>query len=252
MLLADFHIHTTWSDGKLSIPQVIDLFGRSGHDVIAITDHVVNGDTVIGKVTHRFGLTVTPQNFRAYRDEIERERRRAWDEYQMIVLPGFELTQNTVTRKGSAHVLALGVDEFISADGTVEEMLERAQLLSRIVVACHPHEQSDWYANTFYLWNRRSEVAELVDLWEVACRFDLFPPVARARFPFIGNSDFHREEHLYAWKTLLPCEKREEAVFHALEAAEGLALTRLAPPRIAAAFSGFGTTVVPALAGVPA
>ena len=56
MLLADFHIHTTWSDGKLSIPQVVDLFGRAGHDVIAITDHVVNTDTWIGKATHRFGL----------------------------------------------------------------------------------------------------------------------------------------------------------------------------------------------------
>src|SRR5690349_14020633 len=39
MLLADFHIHTTWSDGKLPMGEVVDLFGRSGHDVIAITDH---------------------------------------------------------------------------------------------------------------------------------------------------------------------------------------------------------------------
>ena len=253
MLLADFHIHTTWSDGKLSVPEVVDLFGRSGHDVIAITDHVVNADTVIGKVTHRFGLTITPENFRAYREELERERRRAWDRYRMILLPGFELTQNTCTRRGSAHVLALGIDDFISANGTVEEMLERARGASRIVVACHPHEQSDWYANTFYLWNRRSEVAELVDLWEVACRFDLFPPVARAKFPFIGNSDFHREEHLYAWKTLLPCEKREEAVWRTLKGGEGLALTRLAPSAAAFAAAGFGTTVLmPAVAGAGA
>ena len=49
MLLADFHIHTTWSDGTLSIPEVVDLFGRAGHDVIAITDHVVNDDTLIGR-----------------------------------------------------------------------------------------------------------------------------------------------------------------------------------------------------------
>ena len=53
MLVADLHIHTTWSDGRLSIPEVVDLFGRSGHDVIAITDHIVNGDSAIGKVTHR-------------------------------------------------------------------------------------------------------------------------------------------------------------------------------------------------------
>jgi hypothetical protein len=229
MLLADFHIHTTWSDGKLSVAEVVDLFGRSGHDVIAITDHVVNADTLIGKVTHRFGLTVTPENFPRYRAEIERERRRAWDEYRMLVLTGFELTQNAVTRRASAHVLALGTDEFISADGTVEEMLARARAQSRIVVACHPHEQSDWFANTFYLWNRRDDVRDLVHLWEIATRFDLFPPVARARYPYIGNSDFHREEHLYAWKTLLPCEKNERAIIHALAQGRGLAVTRLAP-----------------------
>lgn len=229
MLLADFHIHTTWSDGKLSIAEVVDLFGRSGHDVIAITDHVVNADTLIGRVTHRFGLTITPENFPAYRDEIERERKRAWDRYRMLVLTGFELTQNAVTRRASAHVLALGVETFVSADGTVEEMLTRARAMSRIVVACHPHEQSDWFANTFYLWNRRDHVRDLVHLWEVATRFDLFPPVARAKYPYIGNSDFHRAEHLYAWKTLLPCDKRERAIFDALAHGKGLAVTRLEP-----------------------
>jgi hypothetical protein len=227
MLLADFHIHTTWSDGKLSIPEVVDLFGRSGHDVIAITDHVVNTDHIVGKVTHRFGLTITPENFRRYREEIEREKERAWDEYRMIVMAGFELTQNAITRRNSAHVLALGVEEFISANGTVEEMLERAQRMSRIVVACHPHEQSDWFSNTFYLWNRRADVRDLVDLWEIACRWDLFPPVAREKLPYIGNSDFHKPEHLYAWKTLLPCEKNEGAVFRALEEGHRLAVTRL-------------------------
>src|SRR6266850_1143226 len=169
MLLADLHIHTTWSDGKLSMGEVVDLFGRSGHDVIAITDHVVNSDNLIGKVTHRFGLTITRATFDAYRAEVEREARRAWDEYGMLVIPGVELTQNRVRRNQSAHALALGVHDFISADGTVEEMLTRAREHDAIVVACHPNEQSDWFANTFYLWNRRTEVASLIDLWEIAC-----------------------------------------------------------------------------------
>ena len=67
MLLADLHIHTTWSDGKLPMTEVVDLFGRTGHDVIAITDHVVNTDNVVGKVTHRAGLTVTADNLPAIR-----------------------------------------------------------------------------------------------------------------------------------------------------------------------------------------
>jgi hypothetical protein len=227
MLLADLHVHTTWSDGRLSMSEVVDLFGRSGHDVIAITDHVVNGDNVIGKVTHRFGLSVTKENFDAYRSEIDRQARRAWDEYRMVVLPGVELTQNRFRRNQSAHALALGVDDFISAEGTVEEMLARANDADAVVIACHPNEQSDFWANTFYLWNRRTEVSRLVHLWEIACRWDLFPPVARSRFPFVGNSDFHDRPHLYAWKTLLPCEKNAADVIRTLKRGVGLAVTRL-------------------------
>lgn len=232
VLLADFHVHTKWSDGKLEMGEVIDLFGESGHDAIAITDHIVNVDSLIGKVTHRFGLTVTRANFADYRDEVERERKRAWDRYRMIVLTGAELTQNAYTRRNSAHVLALGIDEFVPADGTVEEMLTQARRKADVVVACHPHEQSEWFSNTFYLWNRRDEVSDLIDRWEIACRWDLFPPVARARFAFMGNSDFHDRPHLYAWKTLLSCDKTEEDIVRALTSGETVGLTRLSPPAL--------------------
>jgi hypothetical protein len=229
MLLADMHIHTTWSDGRLSLPEVVDLFGRAGHDVIAITDHIVNDDSVIGKITHRAGLTLTRENFGAYRREIEEQARRARDLYGMLVIAGAELTQNRVRRNASAHVLALGIDDFISAEGSVEDMLARANNHDAVVVACHPHEQSEWFANTFYLWNNRTQVAGDVHVWELACRWDLFPPVARARLPFIGNSDFHDLPHLYAWKTLLPCAKSEMDVIRTLKRGIGMAVTRMEP-----------------------
>ena len=237
MLVADLHIHTKWSDGRLSIPEVVDLFGRSGHDVIAITDHIVNGDNAIGMVTHRFGLSVRRENFNAYRAEIESEARRAWDEYRMIVIAGAELTQNRIRRNNSAHVLALDIDDYISADGSVEDMLARANDAGAVVVACHPNEMSDWFANTFYLWNRRTEVAQSIHLWELACRWDLFPPVGRARLPFVGNSDFHDRPHLYAWKTLIPCDKNKSAIVQTLKRGAGLAVTRMEPqPGVAPLF----------------
>jgi predicted metal-dependent phosphoesterase TrpH len=41
-LLCDFHVHTRWSDGRLSVREVIDLYGQTGRfDVIAITDHIL-------------------------------------------------------------------------------------------------------------------------------------------------------------------------------------------------------------------
>ena len=244
MLLTDLHIHTTWSDGRLSIPEVVDLFGRSGHDVIAITDHIVNSDNVVGRVTHRLGYTLTRENFDAYRSEIEREAKRARDEYDMIVIAGAELTQNRILRRNSAHVLALDIDDYVSAEGTVEDMLVRANDAGAVVVACHPHEQSEWFANTFYLWNRRNEVANAIHLWELACRWDLFPPVARNRMRFIGNSDFHAPPHLYAWKTLLDCERSRAEVIRMLQQGTGIGITRLEPRPDVSAVPAFPATAI--------
>jgi hypothetical protein len=230
MLLADLHVHSRWSDGKLTIPEVVDLFGESGHDVIAITDHVVNQDNLLGKVAHGLHLSVTRDRFAEYREEIAREGRRAWDRWHMVVLAGCELTRNAFSGDRSAHALALGLDEFVSADGPMDEVLGRAQKAGAVTVACHPNEQSGLFENTFHLWNRRKELGDLIDLWEIACRWDLFPRVSREHLRFVGNSDFHDRPHLWAWKTLLPCEKSERAVLAALKAGGGFALTRLPRP----------------------
>ena len=41
-LLCDFHVHTRWSDGRLSLREVVDLYGKTRRfDVIAITDHIL-------------------------------------------------------------------------------------------------------------------------------------------------------------------------------------------------------------------
>src|SRR6186713_1113583 len=41
-LLCDFHVHTRWSDGQLTVKEVVDLYGSTGKfDVIAITDHIL-------------------------------------------------------------------------------------------------------------------------------------------------------------------------------------------------------------------
>jgi len=41
-LLCDFHVHTRWSDGRLTLREVVDLYGETGKfDVIAITDHIL-------------------------------------------------------------------------------------------------------------------------------------------------------------------------------------------------------------------
>lgn len=235
MLLCDFHIHTTYSDGVLPLTEVIDLFGRSGHDVIAITDHIVNRDNPLGKVAHAIQHSLNPASFPKYIAEIRREADRAWRTWGMLVLPGAEMTRNTIHRDTSVHILALGLHEYLSADGDPIEMLGEIRARGAVSVACHPHEMSEFYANTFYLWNRRRTAGKLVDLWEVGCRWDLFPVVSREKLRHIANSDFHKPEHLYAWKTLLNAEKNPESVLAALRRGTGIGMMRLAPQEEATA-----------------
>jgi hypothetical protein len=235
MLLCDFHIHTTYSDGILPLPKVVDLFGQSGHDLIAISDHIVNQDSGLGKVAHRIGNSLNPETWKRYAEEIAREAERARNAYGMLVLPAAEMTRNTINRDTSVHVLALGLDEFLAADGDPLDVIREIRARGAVSVACHPHEMSEWFANTWYLWNRRKLVAPLIDLWEVGCRWELYPVISRESLPHIANSDFHRPEHLYAWKTLLPAEKTREGVLAALRRGTGIGVLRLAPEKAASA-----------------
>jgi hypothetical protein len=234
MLLCDFHVHTTYSDGVVPLKRVVDLFGRSGHDVIAITDHIVNRDNGLGRIAHAIRHSLNPESWKRYRDEIARESERALKEYGMLVLPGAEMTRNTINRDTSMHALALGLEDYLSADGDPLEMLKEIRARGAVSVACHPHETSEFYANTWYLWNRRNLVSGLVDLWEVGCRWELFPAVSRETLPHIANSDFHKPEHLYAWKSLVKAEKTAEGVLAALRRGSGIAMFRMTPEGAAA------------------
>jgi 3',5'-nucleoside bisphosphate phosphatase len=59
VLKADFHVHTTYSDGHLTPTQVVDLYKSYGYDVIAITDHNYNkGWGEANAEGARVGLTI--------------------------------------------------------------------------------------------------------------------------------------------------------------------------------------------------
>lgn len=231
-LLCDFHIHTTYSDGKLPMRRVVDLFGRSGHDVIAITDHIADTRGVLGRAARWLKQTVTRSNAREYFDEIASEAKRAWREYRMVVLPGAEITRNAAAPDAACHILALGITEYLSADRSPLQILRDIRSRGALSVACHPQRMSQWIGNTYYLWNRRVRLADWVDRWELACRWDVFPAVARAGLPAIANGDFHHEEHLYAWKTVVPAERKASSVLETLRSPAPLAFTQLTPEAV--------------------
>ena len=226
MLLCDFHIHTKYSDGLVELRRAVDLFGQAGFDVIAITDHVVSGDNSFGKLAHRFRFSVTEDNFDDYMSHIGQEAKRAWDKYEMLVIPGVEITKNHLSSEKSAHILILNIQEFIPAGWDYEKIFLEAKQQDALIVACHPHHSSERATrDTLFLWNNREKYAKYIDAWEIANRDDVFNVISLKKYPYIANSDFHRARHIYSWKTLLNCEKNTDSVKQCIRHNRGVAIT---------------------------
>lgn len=225
MLLCDFHIHTTYSDGSVELRRAVDLFGQAGFDVIAVTDHVVNADNPLGKLAHRFRYSVRADNFYKYMDHVRSEGERAMDKYGMLVIPGVEISKNHITSEKSAHMLILDIKEFIPACGTYEQIFLSAKEQGALIVACHPHYMSDMSRDTLFLWNNRERYAKYIHAWEIANGDDVFNVISLKKYPYIANSDFHKPRHLYSWKTLLNCEKDVGSVKQCIKHNRGVAIT---------------------------
>lgn len=225
MLLCDFHIHTKYSDGSVELRKVIDIFGQAGFDVIAITDHVVNGDSMIGKFAYQFGLTITEKNFNEYIENVKYEAQRAWNKYEMLVIPGVEISKNYVSSEKSAHILILDIKEFIPPCESYEFIFLEAKKQNALVIACHPHQMKGEIRNTLYLWNNRDKYGKYIDAWEIANRDDVFSVISLMKYPYIANSDFHKPSHLYSWKTLLNCDKNIDSVKKCIKLNKGVAIT---------------------------
>jgi predicted metal-dependent phosphoesterase TrpH len=226
MLLCDFHIHTKYSDGSVELRRTVDLFGQAGFDVIAITDHVVNGDNSFGKLAHRFRFSVKEDNFEEYMSCVRQEAERAWDKYGMLIIPGVEISKNHLSPDKSAHILLIDIKEFIPACMGYEEIFLKAKKQKALIIACHPHHSSEIATrDTLFLWNNREKYAKYIDAWEIANRDDVFNVISLKKYPYIANSDFHRPRHIYSWKTLLNCEKNVESIKQCIKHNRGVAIT---------------------------
>jgi histidinol phosphatase-like PHP family hydrolase len=102
-------VHTTWSDGRLSLREVVDLYGRTGRfDVIAITDHILMKRDLLARAGRFISLGrrefwATEERFAGYLDDIAAEAKRARNLYDPLVLPGAEITQNHIRSKKNSH-----------------------------------------------------------------------------------------------------------------------------------------------------
>ena len=226
MLMCDFHMHSNYSDGKLSVPELVDFYGRRGFDCICITDHLADPRRLIGKLARLSTLTLGQNQLDEYFDVVDRERQRAWRKYRMLVMTGIEFNKDGYTRKSSAHLLGIDLKAPIGAGLDLPETIAQIHAQGGLAVASHPHiMKSEWGKDTLFLWENQEQFAPLIDAWEIANRNDLFTPVGHKRLPFLANSDFHKPRHIYSWKTVLRCEQEPEAIKECIRRNEHVSIT---------------------------
>ena len=207
MLLCELHAHTTWSDGALTLTELVDLYGMHGFDVLCVTDHLLRSDDR--------SLRLRPGTYPHYLKTIERESRRAREQYDLLMIPGAELTHSARDPDEAGHALAVGLRSFCSLDEGLEPALVAARASGAAIIAAHPHGGNDDprpERTTRWFWRNHQRLDGVVDRYEVVNRRQTFGWVAEAGLPAIATGDFHRVEHLRSWKTLLPCAKNERAV----------------------------------------
>jgi predicted metal-dependent phosphoesterase TrpH len=218
--MGDFHIHSNFSDGKLTIPELVDLYGSRGFGAIGITDHLCENETMIGKAAAVIGHTLTPATFPIYLAILKSEAERALEQYGMVVIPGFELSKNSVSNRRSAHIIGLGVSGFVPADADATDLCRAIRAQGALAIAAHPVSTRKMEKQTFHLWDRREELAREFDAWEVASGPYIFDEVAETRLPKIASSDLHHRRQLSSWKTVFECERDPAAVLDAIRRQE--------------------------------
>ncbi|MGH3037078.1 MAG: hypothetical protein ACRDMU_07835 [Gaiellaceae bacterium] len=213
-LLCELHAHTTWSDGELSLRELVDLHGRAGLDVLCVTDHVLRSDDPWRAPSSCVHEAV----FAEYVAAIDREAERARALYGMLVVPGLELTHNHPDPNLSAHALAVGLREFVSPDLGLVGSLLAALEAGAAVIAAHPHARdgvSERPHATRRFWREWDTLAPLLHGVELMNGADLYGWVVGADVPLVASGDVHRREDVSSWKTLLPCARDErELVAH--------------------------------------
>jgi PHP domain len=137
-LLCELHAHTTWSDGELSLPELVDLYGRAGFHVLCVTDHVLREEDPWPRLRGR--PCVNAANFDAYLAEIERESVRALSAFGLVLVSGLELTYNDTDPDRACHAVAVGLQRLVSMDDGPAAAMEAARDAGAAVIAAHPHD----------------------------------------------------------------------------------------------------------------
>ncbi|MEA2493631.1 MAG: hypothetical protein QOJ29_1542 [Thermoleophilaceae bacterium] len=197
------HLHSTYSDGSGTVPQIARAAARAGVDVVLLTDH----DTLAAK---------------------KNGEERWYDDVLMLV--GVE-----VTPKNQNHFLAFDVDEKISPRLTPTEICAAVRAQGGFGFGAHPFSRgSERFKRTGYPW-REPDCLDGIELWsflnDTAERVRGFADVARMIYApqsIIGGPP---EDNLREWDRL--CQARRVVAIGGLDSHQfGLRIAGHVPIRL--------------------
>jgi hypothetical protein len=235
-LLCELHAHTTWSDGELSLRELVDLYGRHRYDVLCVTDHVVRA----ADPWYEWTRYLTRENHAAYVAEIEAEAERARLRYGLLLVPGLELTYNDRDPLVAAHAVAVGCRDFVSVDRSIDDAMEVREVLEPVEVA--GGDRRLFNQDNLYGWvaeaglsSKRSTRLRSERQSRARTAASYAPWSGRGGSPYGCAAMIAAPPLRASWKTLLPCSKDEDAVVDYLRSARPVYLARLDDARAALA-----------------
>lgn len=200
----DFHIHTSFSDARVSPAGRVDEAWRDGLDVIAITDHYegrygekrmlkvlapYNKDGKAIKYQSGFDANCIKADFNEiHQDAVDRRDKLG---YEMTIIKGCEMARNSKTH---GHFCCLFLEDINTVyDFDLKEAFKKVHKQGGLVVHNHPAWNRDTSAKTPF--HEEVYSAGLIDGVEVANGYSFYPHIIRRcreeKLFMLGCTDVH-------------------------------------------------------------
>ena len=200
----DFHIHTSYSDGRVNPAGRVDEAWRDGLDVIAITDHYEgranekrmfkvlapynkNGEPT--KYQSAFDAKCVKADFNAIHQEAVERRDKSG--YNMTIIKGCEMARNSKTHGHFNCLFLEDINTVYAFD--LKEAFKKVHKQGGIVIHNHPAWNRDTSDKTPF--HEEVYSAGLIDGVEVVNGYSYYPPIVRRSIEeklfMLGCTDAH-------------------------------------------------------------